>query len=202
MLVTAPAAAQTVHDNLTIVGRASSPAFQRFVVEWGRGTSPNAWVRIQTSSTAVTNGILASWDTRTVPNGDYTVRVVVVDERRGELRFAVPIVVDNGDEAAEADLAPWGQITAPLSGSVLSGTVNVTGSALSGEMVEAVLEAGAGLSPTEWTRIARITIPTFDKLLTRWDTTAVPDGAYTLRLTVLDRRLGSTELRVIVTVKN
>ena len=200
--VTAPAAAQTVHDNLTIVGRASSPEFQRFVVEWGRGTSPNTWVRIRTSATAVTNGILASWDTRTVPNGDYTVRVVVDDEQRGELRFAAPVVVDNGDEAAEADLAPWGQITAPLGGSVLAGTVNVTGSALSGEMVEAVLEAGAGLSATEWTRIARITVPTYAKRLARWDTTAVPDGPYTLRLTVLDQRLGSTELRVIITVKN
>ena len=200
--VIAPAAAQTVQGNVPIVGRAATPGFQRYVVEWGRGATPDVWVRIRTSTTAVASGVLASWDTVSIPNGDYTVRVVLTDEERGELRFSVPVVIDNGELGAEDDLAPWTQITAPLAVGTLAGTVDVIGSAFSGELVEAVLEVGAGLAPQEWTRLARSTIPQFNSRLARWDTTAAPDGVYTLRVTVLDRRLGTTEVRLIVAVKN
>ena len=200
--VIAPAAAQTVQGSVAIVGRAAAPGFQQYVVAWGRGTSPPSWVRILTSTTPVDGGVLASWDTLSVPNGDYTVRVVLTDEQLGKLRFAVPVVVDNGEEGATADLAPWARINSPLTGSVLAGAVNVRGIALSGEMVEAVVEVGAGFNPLEWTRVGRLTIPAYNTRLARWDTTGVPDGTYTLRVTVLDRRLGSTRVSVVVTVKN
>ena len=197
-----PAAAQIVEGDVTIIGRASSPGFQRYVVEWGRGTTPASWVRISTSTAEVSGGVLGSWDTRSVPDGDYAVRVMLTDEQRGELRFAVPVVVANGEQGATVDLAPQAQIDTPLGGSVIAGVVDVTGSALSGDMQEAVVEIGPGLSPGEWTAIARITAPAFETALARWDTTSVPDGTYTLRVTVLDRRLGSTEVSVVVTVVN
>ena len=200
--VVAPVATQIVHGNLAILGRASSPGFERYAIEWGRGTAPDVWVRVKTSTQAVGNGLLGAWETDTVPNGDYTVRVVVSDRERGDLWFSVPIVVNNGDGGAPSDLAPWAQISAPLSGSDLAGNVVVSGSVLSGEMEEARLEVGAGFDPSEWTEIARIDSPVFERPLARWDTAGLPDGTYTLRLTVLDRRLGSTEVSAVVTVSN
>ena len=129
-------------------------------------------------------------------------RVVLTDEQLGELRFEVPVMVDNGEEGAADDLAPWAHISSPRDGSVVAGAVDVSGSALSGEMVEALVEVGAGFNPLEWTRIARLTILAYNTRLARWDTTGAPDGTYTLRVTVLDRRLGSTRVSVVVTVKN
>ena len=200
--VLTPVAAQIVEGEVTIIGRASSPGFQGYVVEWGRGTTPASWVRISTSTAAVSGGVLGSWDTRSVPDGEYAVRVVLTDEQRGELRFAVPVTVANGEQGATVDLAPQAQIDAPLSGSVIAATVDITGNALSGDMQEAVVEIGAGLNPGAWETIARIPDPAFETTLTRWDTASVPDGTYTLRVTVLDRRLGSTEVSVVVTVVN
>ena len=148
------------------------------------------------------NGVLGTWNTLLVPNGDYTLRVVVQDAERGELRFAIPVSVDNGDRGATADLAPFATISAPPAGSVVSGAINVTGTAISGATIDVVVEVGAGINPQEWTRITRSTQPLFSAKLAQWDTTLVEDGAYTLRVTVRDRTLGSAEATVVVIVKN
>jgi membrane peptidoglycan carboxypeptidase len=200
--VTSPVAAQTVFGQLQIRGRADAPDFERFVVEWGRGSSPDVWVRLRSSDRPVGGGVLANWDTASVPNGAYTVRVVVNDAKLGRLRFAVPVTVNNGEAGAPADLAPWGQITRPASGSVVSGNVIVVGSALSGELLDARLEVGAGLSPASWTEVGRIAQPQVSTTLGSWDSTSVEDGTYTLRLTVRDRQLGLAEITTVLTVRN
>ena len=200
--VISPVAAQTVFGQLQIRGRADAPDFERFVVEWGRGSSPDVWVRLRSSDRPVGGGVLANWDTASVPNGAYTVRVVVNDAKLGRLRFAVPVTVDNGAAGAPADLAPWGQITRPASGSVVSGNVIVVGSALSGELLDARLEVGAGLSPASWTEVGRIAQPQVSTTLGSWDSTSVEDGSYTLRLTIRDRQLGLAEITTVLTVRN
>jgi hypothetical protein len=128
--------------------------------------------------------------------------VVVNDAKLGRLRFAVPVTVDNGDAGAPADLAPWGQITQPAAGAVVSGTVVVTGSAIAGELIEARLDVGAGLSPSSWVEIGRIGQPQVATTLGRWETTELEDGTYTLRLTIRDRELGLTEITTVLTVRN
>jgi hypothetical protein len=151
----------------------------------------------------VEDGVLALWDSRNVPNSSYTLRVTLTDSKRGELRFTVPVVVDNGEEGAELDLAPWGEILAPLAGSTIAGSVEIRGSVVSGDLDRAMVEFGIGLQPAQWTELATITSsPTVQQTLATWETTEVPDGTYSLRITVRDRRLGSTEIRVTVNVKN
>jgi membrane peptidoglycan carboxypeptidase len=200
--VVSPVATQTVRGNLAVIGRAASEHFLGYTVDWARAEAPDVWVRHWSSEREVSDGVLANWDTRSLPNGRYIVRVVLSDTRRGDLRFEVPLTIDNGDDGAENDRAPWGQINAPLDGSTVVGLLRVRVSAISGELVGAVLEVGPGFKPPQWTELARIASPVIDQALATWDTTAVPDGTYTLRLTVRDGRLGSTELRTIVIVKN
>ena len=201
--VVSPVATQTVQGIISVLGRAASDDFVSYSVEWAREQAPDVWVRHWSSTRQVEDGVLAAWDSRTVPNGRYTLRVVLRDGKRGELRFTVPIVVDNGEDGAERDLAPWAEITGPLEGSTIAGSVEVGGSVVSGELVDAVLEFGVGLQPAQWTELARITVsPTVRETLALWETTEVPDGTYSLRITVRDRRLGSTEIRTVVTIRN
>ena len=202
LLVSAPAATQTVSGLLRINGRASSPQFQRYSVEWGRGAAPASWVRIHESNRRVGGGVLASWDTTLVPNGPYTVRVRLEDAERGTLRFSVPIVVDNGTEGAQADTAPFAQITNPQAGQVLSGRVALGGLAFSGALQEVGIEVGLGLQPTAWEIIRRDTLASVTGSLGFWDTTQVDDGVYTIRLSVRDALLGTAEALVVITVKN
>ena len=203
LLVISPVATQTVNGVVSVLGRAASEDFVSYAVDWSRAEAPDVWITLWSSTTQVEDGVLALWDSRNVPNSSYTLRVTLTDSKRGELRFTVPVVVDNGEEGAELDLAPWGEILAPLAGSTIAGSVEIRGSVVSGDLDRAVVEFGIGLQPAQWTELATITSsPTVQQTLATWETTEVPDGTYSLRITVRDRRLGSTEIRVTVNVKN
>ena len=200
--VTSPLPAQTVSGTLRIRGYADSPDFERVTVEWGRGASPDVWVRLGASDRPVPDGILDLWDTTTVPNGSYTVRLVVQDRALGQLRYAVPLTIDNGEEGAESDEAPWAAISWPREDAVVSGSFVVTGSVITGDLLDARLHVGRGGVPSSWTELGRITQGQVAAAVGRWDTTEYDDGTYTLRLTVRDRQLGLTAVRTTVTVRN
>jgi PKD repeat protein len=87
---------------------------------------------------------------------------------------------------------PVANISAPKGGSTIKRGVDVVGTARAGDAPGAtfdhyVVEYGAGKSPSSWTQIGLTsTVPVTDDLLAVWDTTVLPDGTYTLRLTVDD----------------
>lgn len=62
---------------IDIVGTASSPNFETYSVEYGSGINPSTWSQINTSNIPVVNNILASWDTTSLPMGDYMLRLTV-----------------------------------------------------------------------------------------------------------------------------
>ena len=48
------------------------------------------------------------------------------------------------------------------------------------------IEVGAGNQPTDWTQVALSHVPVVNGLLASWDTRALANGTYTLRLTTVD----------------
>ena len=200
--VTSPIATQIVSGQVPILGRANSTGFRSYAVEWGRGSNPTAWVRIHQSNRRISSGVLTTWNTTQVPNGAYTIRVLLIDVDRGTLRFAVPVVVDNGAAGAQQDTAPFAQFTTPTAGSVVSGNLLIGGLAFSGLLQEVRLEVGAGLQPESWQTIRSDNLPSLTGSLGFWDTRSVEDGVYTIRLTVRDLQQGIAEATVVVSVKN
>ena len=85
---------------------------------------------------------------------------------------------------------------------MVQGTVVVTANAFSGDLLDVVLEVGAGLQPATWTQISRGTEPVISGAVGAWETTEFEDGLYTLRLTVRDRTLGAAQATIILTVRN
>ena len=112
------------------------------------------------------------------------------------------VVVDNGEEGAQQDAAPFAQITTPTAGSVVSGNVLIGGLAFSGLLQQVQIEVGVGLQPESWETIRRDNLPSLNGTLGFWDSTAVDDGIYTIRLVVRDQQLGTTVASVVVSVKN
>jgi PKD repeat protein len=105
--------------------------------------------------------------------------------------------------------SPSADITAPQGSSLLRGDVNLWGTARAGEAAGAsfdhyTLAYGQGLAPTSWTQIgsAQTTPVTDGLLLEAWDTTVIPDGVYTLKLTVDDGSGQTGEDRVVVEIDN
>lgn len=68
-----------LHGTIDIRGTASGGNFQSFRVEFGAGEDPVSYTPVCESAAFVEDGLLCSWDTSTVPIGNYTVRLVVTD---------------------------------------------------------------------------------------------------------------------------
>ena len=77
-------------------------------------------------------------------------------------------------------------ITSPQPNSTVRGLVVVKGSATIESFQFYKVEFGRGASPTDWHVIGSTTPrPVVEGVLAQWDTTALPDGVYTLRLQVV-----------------
>jgi len=201
-----PSPSSTVGGRLILSGKASSPKFVDYAVEWGRGVAPANWVRVYQSTVPVENGTLAIWDTSSVPDGPYVLRIVLQDEERGRASYQVPLLVENrtatGQAPPPSDNAPFIAITNPGHGEEVRGTLVITGTAAAADLRDIVIEVGPGQAPVQWLQVARLTTSVINGVLGSWVSTAVADGTHTIRITVSDRRLGSSITTVTVNVRN
>ena len=85
VVISSPASGASISGSVTISGKASSADFQSYRLEYGVGASPSEWALIYQSTTPVNNSTLAVWNTNGFPDGEYTLRLVVTDAKRGEL---------------------------------------------------------------------------------------------------------------------
>lgn len=95
--ITQPLNNEAIGGVVGIIGTATIPNFQFYKVEYGVGEVPFNWVSIGgTQSQQVTGTSLAWWDTGTVPNGVYTLKLTAVDNQG---QFPTPcnvrVVVEN-----------------------------------------------------------------------------------------------------------
>jgi len=75
-----PQVGATVIEEVYVVGQASMPDFDHYVVEYGEGRDPAGWGAVTGPVyTSVEGGILALWNVRYLFDRDYTLRVVVFD---------------------------------------------------------------------------------------------------------------------------
>ncbi len=176
--LTAPAASANVRGSAVTVSSNSadagagvtSAAFQR------SSAGANSWTTIATDTTSPYS---ASWDTTAVADGLYDLRVVTTDNVGNTFTSALVtnVQVDN--------TAPTGSVTAPAAGASVGGSaVPVTANSADGGsgVASAAFQrspAGAG----SWTTIG--TDASAPYALT-WDTSAVAEGSYDLRVITTD----------------
>ncbi|MCH8994268.1 MAG: penicillin-binding protein [Chloroflexi bacterium] len=98
--ITSPANASSVQGVVTITGRADSPDFVSYRLEFRFQGDISDWSIITESDHPVPDGTLGSWDTRLLTAGVYTVRLILVDGELGDVIARVTLLVlPQGDEA-------------------------------------------------------------------------------------------------------
>jgi 1A family penicillin-binding protein len=117
--IAAPGVAAGVID---VRGAADIPAFDHYVVEYGMGHDPQTWGSVTGRVTElVTEGLLARWDTRSVPDGEYTLRLLVtesqgaVHEARTTLRIANAVPAPTATQVPPTLAPPTATPTVPPS---------------------------------------------------------------------------------------
>ncbi len=98
-LITSPGARETVSGIVVIVGTASAPDFRLYRLEFIGDPAPTdaGWEPVQAPvEQRVREGVLGGWDTTTLPDGFYRLRLVVVTGlEEEELEYEVRVEVSN-----------------------------------------------------------------------------------------------------------
>ena len=112
-ILSAPLFGQPVRGMLEVRGSAADPRFRSYRVDV-RPVGATHWsIPIDSSATPAGDTLLARWDTRTAGEGDYDLRLAVLDTL-GLMGLAqVTVIVDNA--------APWADVTTPARVSALNG---------------------------------------------------------------------------------
>jgi len=98
--------------------------------------------------------------------------------------------------------APTAILNHTLTGSDLSGVINITGTANGSLFSNYTVYYGLGLYPSSWTEINYSDIEVNGSVLTDWNTTLLNDSAYTIRLLVNATNGYQTDSRILVVLNN
>jgi membrane peptidoglycan carboxypeptidase len=94
--LSAPALDQNVQGVVTLIGSVDMPDFKSYVTEYGVGNDPIGWGNVSPpNETLVRNSVLSQWDSRAVPNGQYSLRVIATDKRGARAEACTRVNVSN-----------------------------------------------------------------------------------------------------------
>ncbi|GIL12989.1 MAG: hypothetical protein BroJett038_17090 [Chloroflexota bacterium] len=93
--ITSPAEGQQVSGEVQVVGSASAPSLASYYLELAPGNSNNFIPVSLPTASPQTNGVLGTWDTTSVPNGQYILRLAMTHRNGGYLYRSVNVTVNN-----------------------------------------------------------------------------------------------------------
>ncbi|MCD4810303.1 MAG: Ig-like domain-containing protein, partial [Methanosarcinales archaeon] len=128
--ITEPDDGACIKGIINIIGTANDTNFKNYSVEWKNTT--DVWIEIRNSTESVSGGILATWDTNVLEDGDYMIRLTVKDDNASNSnKTLVNVTIDNTPPAVS-------NVTAQPDIINISGHTNITAE-LSGLGVDNVL---------------------------------------------------------------
>jgi membrane peptidoglycan carboxypeptidase len=104
--IDSPRNGTVLRRSVEITGKADSENFVAYRLEYGLGAPPLEWKLIERSDDKVTGGELGEWDIDDLPDGEYTLRLVVEDAERGELSTFVIVYVGENVRRVPARSTP------------------------------------------------------------------------------------------------
>jgi len=168
--INAPLANAVVGGLVAIGGIADGADFSEYVIEFGSGALPTSWTEIATSSTPVTDDVLATWDTEGL-NGQYTIRL-----RVGLFNSDIVTVYVINDDLVE--------IQTPQAGDTVISWKRVIGSVAIEDFQYYQLAYAVAAQPNNWFMIRESNIPVVNGEIAVWNTDLLAEGHYLLRLSV------------------
>ncbi len=199
--ISSPTDMQIVKGEVDVIGTAFSEIFDNYILEYGEGEDPSSWTLINTSTQAVTDDLLGNWDTSSLPDGTYTVRITAKDTEGRTATDKVTVIVDNtppqmSDLAVEdkfieteCDRAEW-KITAKVTDQT---------SGIDRESLKITISSeGMNDIVVDWTKIG------YDENTGEISYTLkgnLKSGEYTVKIEVKDKVSNKTEMTTTFTVE-
>ena len=181
--ITFPENGKAIRGTIAIIGTASGEGFEHYIVEYSPGSDPGSWALLYRSNDPVIKEALATWDTTSVLDGEYIIRLTVADTSGFTSETRVKVLVDNTPPAIQ-NLLPVGEDFVPT-----KPTISAT-----------LTDNLSGIDET--TVLLKINdkkvdpAPSFDPETGRMTWTAqdpLPDGRYEVTLDVKDKAGNAAE---------
>ncbi len=94
--ITSPAPDEILHGPVTITGKVDVPSFVSAQLDFAYASDPtNTWFTIQTFTQPPVNSTLATWDTTSITDGDYVLRLRVNLADGTAQEVTVPVKIGN-----------------------------------------------------------------------------------------------------------
>lgn len=94
--ITSPAPDEILRGQVTITGKVDVPSFVSAQLDFAYASNPtNTWFSIQTFSQPLADSTLAAWDTTSITDGDYVLRLRVNFEDGTSQEVNVPVKIGN-----------------------------------------------------------------------------------------------------------
>lgn len=91
VVISSPSAGEALRGAVVIVGSTDVDDFLSYEVTFGYGDgSANNWFLVHQSFTSVNNGKLAIWDTQSIADGKYTLKLSVFSQGGRTIEYTVP----------------------------------------------------------------------------------------------------------------
>jgi hypothetical protein len=104
--ITSPAPDEVLRGPVTITGKVDVPSFVSVQLDFAYASNPtNTWFTIQAFSQPLLDSTLATWDTTSITDGDYILRLRVNFEDGTSQEVTVPVKIGN-DAVPTPTLAP------------------------------------------------------------------------------------------------
>jgi hypothetical protein len=96
MAITSPAPNEILRGQAAITGKVDAPSFVSAQLDFAYASNPtNTWFPIRTLSSPLTEPTLATWDTTSITDGDYVLRLRVNFEDGTSQEATVPVKIGN-----------------------------------------------------------------------------------------------------------
>ncbi|HET59935.1 MAG TPA: hypothetical protein ENN32_06165 [Chloroflexi bacterium] len=106
VLLTEPVNGSILQGNVLIRGNTDVAGFKSFALEFAHesGTNDTTWFLLHESNERIAEGILTTWDTQQITDGDYRLRLTVFfEDDRPQYDYATDLKVRNYSEVSEED---------------------------------------------------------------------------------------------------
>ncbi len=104
--ISSPTRAEQVSGLVNVLGRANSSDFAGYRLDYRFNTEQGEWFTFAEGDTAIESGFLGTWDTRDLPVGLYTIRLLILDDKLGLLTTQVQVLVVSAVPPPPEDPAP------------------------------------------------------------------------------------------------
>jgi hypothetical protein len=105
--ITSPSPGDTLRGTVTITGRANDPNFKSAQLDFGYASNPaDTWFTLQTFPQPVQDATLVTWDTLSITDGDYVLRLRMTLADGSFQDVTVPVSVRNDAPLATPTVVP------------------------------------------------------------------------------------------------